>query len=234
MTFDEQVEPELPKLRRLLRRLVGDPQDAADLLQETLLRAFTRFDTFRGESALSTWLYAIATRIALDYLRTRTLDATAKLALKEHTHAAFPDELASHFQGSAFDAREHIAFCFGCVSRSLAPEQQAALVLRDVMELSNDEAAKVLDVTTSVLRHHLAAARAAMEERYHGLCRLVSKTGACWQCEGLRSAFADGGPPVPELPDLRVRLQVVRDADPDGPARAFHAFLWRALATLPS
>src|SRR6185503_2834666 len=115
--------------------------------------------------------------------------------------------------------------------------------LRDVLELSNDEAAKALDVTTSVLRHRLATAREAMQDRYDGLCRLVSKTGVCYQCEGLRDAFPERarGPAVPVIADatpdgaLRKRLAVVRDADiEDGAAREFHDFLWRALARMAS
>lgn len=243
--FDQLLAPHIPKLRNLVRRMVGDPQDTADLVQDALMRAHTRLGTFRGESRLSTWLYAIATRVAIDFLATRRLAADAKVRLKEHVHAHHGDELARMWSadGSPFDAREHIAFCFGCVSRSLPPEDQAALVLRDVLDLSNDEAAKALDITTSVLRHRLANARAAMQDRYEGLCRLVSKTGVCYQCEGLRESFPERsrGPAVPVLADatpdaaFRKRLAVVREADVDtGASQEFHDFLWRALARLAS
>ena len=235
--FDRLIAPHVPKLRALLRRMVGDPQDTADLLQDTLLRAYEKLGTFRGDAKLSTWLYTIATRIALDHVGSHRVRADAKVRLKEYVHdePALWSEFRSYLVSEQFDAREHIAFCFGCVARSLQPEQQAALVLRDIFELDNDEAARVLDVTTSVLRHHLADARAQMTERYEGLCRLVSKTGVCYQCEGLREAFPDAqrGPAVPEIPDLKRRLAVVRDADPDaGVAQRFHDFLWRALAVL--
>jgi RNA polymerase sigma-70 factor (ECF subfamily) len=247
--FEVLIEQRIPALRRLLRRLVGDPQDAADLLQDTLVRAYTRFGTFRGDAKLTTWLYTIATRIAIDYLESRRLRADAKLRLRDHVHddphhAAELEEIRND-EGSRFDAREHIAFCFACVSRSLPTEEQAALVLRDVLELGNDEAARVLEISTSVLRHRLARARTTMQTRYEGLCRLVSKTGVCYQCEGLRDSFPDGrgGPDVPTLaqPDdrpgqsLRRRLAVVRDADVEsGASQRFHALLWRALATLQS
>lgn len=83
--------------------------------------------------------------------------------------------------GFAFDVREHIAFCFTCVGRSLPPEQQAAIVLREVFEYSNREAARIAGVTESVLRHHLSAGRKSMKETYDGLCALVGKQGMCRQ-----------------------------------------------------
>lgn len=244
--FDELLTPLIPRLRQLLRRMVGDPQQAADLLQDTLVRAYTRLGSFRGDARLATWLYAIASRLAVDHLASRRLEANAKLRLRDHvhtdpTHAA---ELERHFaSGPGFDAREHVAFCFTCVSRSLAPEDQAALILRDVLELTNDEAARALDLTTSVLRHRLAAARAEMQLRYQGLCRLVSKTGVCYQCEGLRNSFPDAyrGPSVPVLAEphdtadtsYRRRLAVVRSSNADADtSQPFHDFLWRALGTM--
>ncbi len=235
--FDELVAPHVAKMKNLVRRMVGHPQDSEDIAQDALVKAYTRIGTFRGESAFATWLCAIATRAAIDHLSTRRAEGDLKLALKEYVHETRDDELWATVKASTFDAREHIAFCFGCVSRSLPVEEQAALVLRDVLELSNDEAAKTLDVTTSVLRHRLASARETMQQRYAGLCRLVSKDGVCYQCEGLRNAFPDEqrGVAVPVIADatpqgaLRKRLAVVRDVDLDGPGRELHAFLWRAV-----
>jgi RNA polymerase sigma-70 factor (ECF subfamily) len=243
--FDELLTPLIPRLRQLLRRMVGDPQETADLLQDTLVRAYTRLGTFRGDARLATWLHSIASRLAIDHLAARRLEADAQVRLRDHMHAepTHKAELERHFASGHYDAREHVAFCFGCVSRSLAPEDQAALVLRDVLELTNDEAAKALDVTTSVLRHRLTAARAEMQLRYQGLCRLVSKSGVCYQCEGLRAAFPEAyrGPEVPVLAEpndtadtaYRRRLAVVRAADPDtGASQPFHDFLWRTLSAL--
>jgi RNA polymerase sigma-70 factor (ECF subfamily) len=115
--------------------------------------------------------------------------------------------------------KEHVAYCFVCIGRSLPPDEQAALVLRDVMEFSGREAANVLGASESVLRHRLAAARQAMENRYEGLCALVSKTGMCHQCAGLGEAAKAVGSKATELPDidsLAERMAIVRGVDPEG------------------
>ena len=245
--FDQLLGPHIPAIRRLLRRMVGHPEDTADLLQTTLLRAYLAIASFRGEAKLSTWLLTIATRVALDHLRTHRLAADAKMQLRDHVHAtAALSAERQHLSRSGevdFDVREHIAFCFSCVGRSLPPDEQAVLVLRDVLELSNDEAAGVLDVSTSVLRHRLAHARTTMQTTYEGLCRLVSKEGVCYQCTGLRETFSaqHRGPEIPVLAEpgdapegvWRRRLTVVNAVDPDvGTAQRFHDFLWRALKQL--
>ena len=52
-------------------RMLGNPADAEDLLQEIFLAAHRKLDSFRGESALGTWLYRLATNLCLDHLRSR-------------------------------------------------------------------------------------------------------------------------------------------------------------------
>jgi RNA polymerase sigma-70 factor (ECF subfamily) len=243
--FDQLLKRHIPTVRRLLRRMVGHPDDAEDLLQATLLRAYLAIARFRGDAKLSTWLLSIATRVAIDHLRSHRVSANAKMELRDLVHASA--ELAAvrdrMFESADFEVREHVAFCFACVGRSLPPDEQAALVLRDVLELSNDEAAAALEISSSVLRHRLARARTSMQTTYDGLCRLVSKQGVCYQCSGLREAFAPEhrGPAVPVLAEegerparaWRRRLAVVNAVDPDqGAAQRFHDFLWRALEQL--
>lgn len=91
---------------------------------------------------------------------------------------------------------------FTCVGRPLPPEQQAALVLREVMGFASDEAARALGLTESVLRHHRTSARGEMQRRFEGLCSLVDKEGVCYQCRGPREAT-----PAPRqgAPNLLVR-----------------------------
>jgi RNA polymerase sigma-70 factor (ECF subfamily) len=243
--FDALVEKELPRLRAVIRRMVGHPEDTEDLVQETVLRALEKLSTFRGDSAFSTWLVAIGVRAVLDHLRARKRwrsDAQVRARAYLHATPERKEELMSLFASPEhrFNAREHIAFCFTCVGRSLPPEQQAALILRDVLGHSNGEAARLVGISESVLRHRLAAARRSMEAAFDGLCGLVSKQGVCYQCAELREVAQEGrrGPELPALggPDatrdqaFAARLEIVRSAEIDaGATQPFHDLEWRAI-----
>jgi RNA polymerase sigma-70 factor (ECF subfamily) len=242
--FDELVRPHVASLRGVIRRMVGHPEDTSDLVQDTLERALARLESFRGSAEFATWLHAIGIRLAIDHLRERRRwrwDAQEHVRhyLHETVERDHGVEAAFSTPGFVFDVREHVAFCFTCVARSLEPEEQAALVLRDVLGYSNQEAADMLGLSEPVLRHRLAAARGGMQQRFEGLCAIVNQRGVCYQCAGLRERNGNRGPAVPDLggqpsdDSYRARLRVVRDSNvDDGRSQVFHDLVWRALETL--
>lgn len=221
--FSERLPAALPRLRSLARRLVGHPQETEDVVQEALLRATRALPEFRGEAALETWLFSIVTRTAIDHLRSRKrfrvqvmIDACDEHGRESMGHA-FADPSVS------FDVHEHVAFCFGCVGRTLEPEEGAALVLREVFGLANEESASACGVTESVFRHRLSSARSAMTREYESLCALVNKSGPCHQCKTLREVAPEGqkGPELPaEGLDLNERIRITREALNEGTAYA--------------
>lgn len=242
--FDRLVAPHLGRLRAVGIRMLGHPDEAADVVQETLLSAFRQLATFRGDASFSTWLVRIATHESIDVLRRRgrwRLDAQllSKNDCVDETSALHGDLNAAVAEpGFVYDVREHIAFCFTCIARSLDPEVEASLVLCDVLDLTNREAADVLGISESVHRHRLSAARAHMQNAFDGLCALVSKTGACHQCSELRDGAREDrrGPDVPDLASppperWRRRLAIVKEADPSGRSAALHELLFRWIAT---
>jgi RNA polymerase sigma-70 factor (ECF subfamily) len=214
-SFEQQLPAHLPALRALSRRLIGHKDDADDVLQEALARAARNLAAFRAESSLKTWLFSVTTNVALDHLRSRKrwnnqvmVDACDS-AGRTSVEAKYGDP-SMHF-----DVGQHIAFCFTCIGRSLEPEQHAALVLSEMFGLTNVEAAEVLNLTEPKLRHALSAARDAMRTEYEGLCALVNKSGACYQCKALRGLAPDAqkGPPLPAEPlPFDERMQRVREA----------------------
>lgn len=234
------LAPHLAVLRRFALRMVAHPDDAADLVQDTLVRAAESLPSFRGESQVRTWLMRVLHNACVDHLRRRgrwRFDAQVHARVDaEVDHASVVAELRT--MPVDYDVTEHIAFCLSCVGRSLPPEQQGALVLREVLGLSNREAAEVAGVSESVLRHHLAAARRTMAVHFEGLCALVDKRGACWQCAALRDHVPEPrrGRALPVLAGdaeamLDTRLALVRDADLEGGSAArLHALMFRGVA----
>ena len=245
--FDRLVASHVVALEALIRRLVLHPQDAEDLAQETLLTAHKKLNTFRGEASFRTWLLSIGTRKALDHLRARKRwppDAQSTAASAHyHTPALLQDMgRAVEPEDFVYDYREHVAYCFSCIGRSLDPEEAAAILLREVFEFTNAEAAHALGLSHSAFRHRLAHAREFMTETFEGTCALIGKQGACWQCQGLRDNLPEDkrGVPVAAISEdsyrdvrFRRRLEVVRDArfgEPTATSRSLHDYITRYMA----
>ncbi len=233
--FDRLFSGQVPKLRAVLRRLVGTPDDVDDLAQQTLLRAFEKIGSFRGEASPSTWLCSVGSRLALDYLRQKKRWREEAQSIFAHFALQDPDIGTAVGQAMmspqfSYDVNEHVAYCFTCLGRSLEPELHLALVLRDVLELKNEEAAGTLNMSVSTFRHRLAEAREQMQNKYEHLCALVNKQGICWQCSGLREASPEGkrGPDVPTSLDWEGRLRLVRGSlTGEGSSRPMHDVFFR-------
>ena len=241
--FGRVVEQHRPRLRSYLVRLMANPDDADDLVQDTIAKAMESLHSLRDPGALRTWLFKIATRLSIDHLRRRSRwEADAQIDGARH-FVNTPQLMvrlhqATEEPGFRYDAREHMAYCFTCVSRSLPNEQQVALILGDVLSMSGREAAKCLEVSESVYRHHLAAGRKTMRDTYEQRCALVHKGGVCYQCKHLRDEVLEDrrgeAPPTIEGEDAdaryRTRLRIVQDADlAAGTTANLHDLLLRVL-----
>ncbi len=215
-------------------RMVTRAQDAEDLLQDVLVRVLESLPQFRGEARFKSWVFGIATHVCLDHLRRKKrwrVEAQLEGEKRAHADPEHLERVRSTLAqpGFVFEIREHIAACFSCVARTLEPGEQAALMLREVLGFTAQEAAQILGVSEPVFRHRLSDARAAMIRSFDGLCQLINKQGACWQCRGLRefAPQANRGadllqievkPGVALTPEalLDARLAIIRSADLEG------------------
>lgn len=134
-------------------RMVGNPADAEDLLQEIFLAAHRKLEGFRGESALGTWLYRLATNSCLDHLRSRA----AKTGQVTHT---IDDEPALADAGSRRLAEQAVDRMD--LERALVqlPEGcRAAFLLHDVQGLEHREVAEVLGIAEGTSKSQVHKAR---------------------------------------------------------------------------
>lgn len=135
-------------------RMCGDEESAREVLQETMLAAFRNLPGFRGEAALSTWLFQIARSFCIKERRgvprTTPLDAEAPSQTP-------PPDMQVHARQIGQALAEAIA--------SLPTEQREVLVLRDVEGLSAQEAAEVVGVEIGALKSRLHRARMALRAR---------------------------------------------------------------------
>jgi RNA polymerase sigma-70 factor (ECF subfamily) len=229
-------------------RMVTQREDAEDLTQEVWVRCLRGLAGFRGESQFKTWLFGIATHACLDHLRKKqSWRVEAQMVaqqegVKSRAHNEQLGRLMSD-PSFIFDIKEHIAFCLACVGRTLAPEEQAALLLRDMFGFSGQESAQILEISEPILRHRLERARSTMAGHFEGLCQLINKTGVCYQCRGLRDFCAEGHKGVdlvsietltgaPGTPEalLDARLSLARSADlENGTSHQLHELFFARL-----
>ena len=154
-------------LYRIARSILKDDAEAEDAVQEAYLSAFRRFHTFRGDSALSTWLARIVVNEAYGRLRKQQRDLTV-VAFDARQRAVQPsgedmaDETTEPPEAAAMRAelRE-------LLERRIddLPEQfRTVFMLRDVQELSVDETAACLDIPAATVRSRAFRARALLRE----------------------------------------------------------------------
>jgi RNA polymerase sigma-70 factor (ECF subfamily) len=166
-------------------RMLGSFEDAEDLVQETLLRAWRGRAGFDGRALLSTWLHRIATNVCLTALARRPrrvmppdlgpptseppneADATNEIPWLQPYPDHLLDELASAVPepGAAVVARESVELAYLASIQHLTPRSRAILLMRDVLDWSATETAALLETTEASVNSALRRARATLRER---------------------------------------------------------------------
>ncbi|WP_276485652.1 RNA polymerase sigma factor [Paraflavitalea pollutisoli] len=199
-------------LRSYLYRLLTDRNDVEDLTHDTFIRAFDRISTFHQNSSLKTWVFSIATNLAYDHLRklkrwpADAQDQGAMLAIgTEEIGQAFRIVHQTSNAG-AYEMKEHIDFCFTCISKTLPIEHQVALILKDIYNFSVKEISLILDKTEGIVKHLLIYARDTMTSIFDNRCALINKNGPCDQCSQLNGIFN----PKQDQQEQRMKLELVK------------------------
>ncbi len=159
LEFEAIVEEHQGFVYNLTYRILGNSADAEEAAQDAFLSAYRNFHRFRGEAKVTTWLYRIATNAALMKLRKdrnkRTLTDTGYEEMDLVSPTQGPEELAlnSELRERLQDGLE-----------MLQPNLKAAVVLRDVQGLTNEEAAEILNLSVSSLKARLHRARVLLRK----------------------------------------------------------------------
>ncbi len=162
--LDELLARHEARIYRFGMQMCRDPEDAKDVMQETLLAMARRVGEFRGSSSLSTWLYAIARNACIKKRRKRALEPSRECSLED---AAAEVEAVSDPGKTPEDAvaSARVTRAVRDAIASLAPMYREALVLRDVEGLSAPEVAEVLGINVRAVKSRLHRARLAVRAR---------------------------------------------------------------------
>lgn len=164
--YAAMVEQYSDQLYRLALRMLGNPQEAEDVVQETYLNAFRAIHRFEGRSSLGTWLYRIAANQALMRLRKNQPDlVSVDEPLPGKEGSLIPRQLKDwcclpEKDFMTHETQEQLELAINMLS----PALKAAFVLRDLHGLSTREAADVLDISESAVKTRLLRARLELRE----------------------------------------------------------------------
>ena len=150
--FDTVFRRHRHRLWAVALRTIGNPEDAADALQDALLSAYRRADSYRGEAAVSTWLHRIVVNACLDMMRRRAVRPTTPIT--EDTEQVALRRDATDQSVTSLMVHEALA--------TLPDDQRIAIVLVDLEGWSIDEAARVLDCAPGTVKSRCWRGRARL------------------------------------------------------------------------
>ena len=159
--FEALVTPYEKRIYLTCLKLMGDPHAAEDCAQEAMLRAFRHMKQYRGESALSTWLYKIACSACLDALRKQkrqpqeSLDTLAEGGFTPPSPASTPYE--------ALEKKDRLLALQAAIA-ALPEDLRQTLVLTQLNNLSYEETAEITGVALGTIKSRLSRAREKLKQ----------------------------------------------------------------------
>ncbi len=203
------------ELKSFILRMTASVQDAEDIVQETYIKAHAKIDTFRGDSSLKTWVFAIASNLAKDLLKAKkrwpenVTDICKDAAMSNQPFFQEAMTIRQTSPQGQFEIKEHIAFCFTCVSRSLPLEQQLTVFLKEVYGFKVKEIAQIMKQTEAMVKYYLHVGRSKMIAVFDNRCSLINKQGICHQCTELNGIFNPKQNSAEEL----AKIKLIRAAE---------------------
>ena len=160
--FAARAEQHRRELHVHCYRMLGSFDEAEDLVQETLLRAWRRRETLERDEWFRAWLYKIATNACLDKAKSDDRRVPSLSSFRDVPWLQpYPDRLLD----DELVARETIELTFLAVIQLLPPRQRAVLIMRDVLEWAAEQVAEVLDLSVAAVNSALQRARATLRDR---------------------------------------------------------------------
>ncbi len=165
--LDELIKRKTQPLQQLACRILNDEEEARDIVQITFFRLWENRDRFDERYSPNTWIYRIATNLAIDHLRSRRSRQRSAEPVRLHLQGA-ADTQAYHEHGRLHAGE--VAKIFRRLAGLLTEKQRLVFVLREIEGLTSKEVAEIAGCRESTVRNHLFNARKVLRrellERY--------------------------------------------------------------------
>ncbi len=156
MALDELIERKTNPLLKMVFRILNDTEEARDVVQVTFFRLWEKRDRFDERWSPNTWIYRIATNLAIDQLRSRRSRQKSLEPIRLHLQ----DSFASRSRRDRAQVHENeVMGIFQELAADLTEKQRTVFLLREVEGLASKEVAQIVGCRESTVRNHLFNAR---------------------------------------------------------------------------
>ena len=158
--FEKLVTEYEKAVYAIAQRMTGNPEDAADMTQETFIKAYNSLGSFRGDSKFSVWLYRIANNVCLDFLRSRSRKPTVFLSVEDDEGEETQLDVADESQTPELLLERGLTR--DAVRRgldTLPPDYRQILLLREIQGLSYEEISSALGIDLGTVKSRIFRAR---------------------------------------------------------------------------
>ena len=167
--FDKLIDKYSDKIFRLSYGIVGNAQEAEDMVQEIFMKAYKNLSKFRGDANFGTWLYRITVNHCLGKARGKKKFKTAPLEYIDpqgspNEYKTIEIEDMRYNPEENFLGRELKEKLFGVIG-SIPVENRMVIILRDIEEYSNEEVGKMLNLSVPTVKSRLHRARVFVREK---------------------------------------------------------------------
>ncbi len=164
--FEELVKRNQAKIYNLGLKLLGNKEDAADLLQETFINAYYALPRFEGKSAFSTWLYRIATNNAFMKMRKKKIPLVRFETQRSDFGEQFSPGIADWSNNLGAHLRnEELKMLIEKSVDSLPGKYKTIFVLHDIEGFSTEEISKMLDLSVPAVKSRIHRSRLFLRDR---------------------------------------------------------------------
>ncbi|MGI6413130.1 MAG: RNA polymerase sigma factor [Syntrophomonadaceae bacterium] len=167
--FEQLVLAYQSKIYSLAYRYMGNEEDAYDMAQECFIKAYRSLGSFKGNSSFKTWLYRVASNVCLDELR-RKKRRIVPISIDEPLATREGSEVEKEFEDHSASVdilyeQKEFAEQIQVVLNEMKPEHKTVVVLRDIMEMTYEEIASVLNCSVGTVKSRLSRARSVLRKK---------------------------------------------------------------------
>lgn len=156
LALDELIGRKTGPLLQTVYRVVGDREEARDVVQVTFLKVWENCHKFDPKWSPNTWIYRIASNLAIDHLRSRKSRERSAEPVRVHLRQVADGRV----RGTSFEAKhDEVMGIFRELAAELSERQRLVFVLRELEGLSSPEVAEIVGCRESTVRNHLFNAR---------------------------------------------------------------------------